>query len=183
MTQPTVSLHIWRHPKPIAALGLCVGRTDLPIDRRKAKRLAHRIRAHARRHSLPHSVVTSRLQRSAAVGRTLARWGWRHAVDPRLDEFDFGAWDGRPWAEITPGELDVWSGDFAACRAGGAESVSGLIERCRAFIAERAGSECCVVGHAGWISAACWLQAHGDEEPQAASWPLAVPYGRKVTLS
>jgi len=177
-----MSLHVWRHPKPMAALGLCVGRTDLPIDRRKAKRLAHRIRAHARSHSLSRSVVTSRLRRSAAVGRVLKLWGWRHSVDPRLDEFDFGVWDGRPWAEIAPGELEAWSEDLAAYRPGGAESVSGLLERCLAFIAENSGAERCIVGHAGWISAACWLQAHGGAAPQASNWPVAVPYGCKVTL-
>jgi len=175
-----VSLHVWRHPKPVGALGLCVGRTDLPVDRRKAKRLAHRIRAHARRHGLEHCVVTSRLQRGAAVGRALARWGWRHAVDARLDEFDFGAWDGRPWAELAPDELDVWSREFAAYRAGGGESVSALLERCRAFLAEE--GERCVVGHAGWISAACWLRANGDDTPRASTWPAALGYGRLITL-
>ena len=177
-----MSLHVWRHPKPIAASGLCVGRTDLPVDRRKAKRLAHRIRADARRHSLARCVVTSRLRRSAAVGRMLKLWGWRHSVDPRLDEFDFGTWEGRPWAEIPPDELDAWSEDLAAYRAGGGESVSGLIERCRAFIADAASAERCVVGHAGWISAARWLQANGGSVPQASNWPAAVPYGWKLTL-
>ena len=33
-------LHIWRHPKPVGAAGLCLGRTDLPVDPRKARRLA-----------------------------------------------------------------------------------------------------------------------------------------------
>ena len=178
-----MNLLIWRHPMPLGALGLCLGRTDLPIDRRKAKRLAHRIRAHARRHRLARSVVTSQLQRSAAVGRLLARWGWRHTVDPRLDEFDFGAWDGRPWTEVAPDELDDWSRDFAAYRAGGGESVNALLERCRAFMAEGTGAgERCIVGHAGWISAARWLQANGGEAPHASSWPAAIAYGRKVTL-
>jgi alpha-ribazole phosphatase len=178
-----VSLHVWRHPKPIGALGLCLGRTDRPIDRRKAKRLAHRIRAHARRHRLARCVMTSQLQRSATVGQVLARWGWRHTVDPRLDEFDFGAWDGRPWAEVAPHELDAWIRDFAGYRAGGGESVSALLERCGAFIAEgTAAGERCVVGHAGWISAARWLHANGDAAPQAPTWPAAVAYGRKVTL-
>ena len=178
-----MSLHVWRHPKPIGALGLCIGLTDLPIDRRKAKRLAHRIRAHARRHSLARLVVTSRLQRSAAVGRVLAAWGWRHAVDAQLDEFDFGAWDGRPWAGIAAGELDSWSTDFMCYRVGGSESVSALLERCRTFIAANAAArELCIVGHAGWISAALWLHTHGGEAPQASAWPAAVAYGRKVTL-
>ena len=178
-----MGVHVWRHPKPIGAVGLCIGRTDLPIDRRKAKRLAHRIRAHARGHALACCVVTSQLQRSAAVGRVLARWGWRHMVDPRLDEFDFGAWDGRPWAEIAPDEVEAWGRDFPAYRAGGGESVNALLERCGAFIAEGAAAgERCVVGHAGWINAARWLHAHGSEAPQASTWPAAVAYGRRVTL-
>ena len=178
-----MSLRVWRHPKPIGARGLCIGRTDLPVDRRKAKRLAHRIRAQARRHSLPRCVVTSRLQRAAAVGRVLARWGWRHSIDARLDEFDFGIWDGRPWAEIAPGELDAWVRDFAAYRAGGGESVSALLQRCGAFIAEGGDAgERLVVGHAGWISAARWLQTNGDAAPLASTWPAAVAYGRTITL-
>ena len=36
-------VHIWRHPKPIAAKDLCFGQTDLAVDRRKLKRLANRI--------------------------------------------------------------------------------------------------------------------------------------------
>jgi alpha-ribazole phosphatase len=183
VTRQPVSLHVWRHPKPIGARGLCIGRTDLPIDRRKAKRLAHRIRSHARLHSLSRRVVTSRLQRSAAVGRVLVRWGWRHTVDARLDEFDFGAWEGRPWAEIPLDELDAWSRDFAAYRAGGGESVSALLERCGTFFAEGvAAGERCIVGHAGWISAARWLQTNGRDVPQASSWPPAIAYGRKVAL-
>jgi len=178
-----VSLHVWRHPKPVGALGLCIGRADLPVDRRKAKRLAHRVRAHARRHALARHIVTSRLRRSAAVGEVLAQWGWRHTVDARLDEFDFGAWDGRPWAEVAPDELDAWGRDFAAYRAGAGESVSALLERCAAFVAEGStfGGRC-VIGHAGWISAACWLQANGGEMPQASTWPAAVAYGQRVTL-
>lgn len=177
-----MSLHVWRHPKPMGAAGRCIGRTDLPIDRRKAKRLAHRIRAWARRLSLPHCVVTSGLRRSTAVGQVLAAWGWRHVQDPRLDEFDFGAWEGRPWTDIAPQALQSWSQEFLTYRVGGGESVSMLLERCRAFIDERgAAPGCCIVSHAGWISAAHWLQADGGA-PQAATWPPAVAYGRHITL-
>ncbi|WP_439112103.1 histidine phosphatase family protein, partial [Klebsiella variicola] len=73
--------------------------TDLPVDRRKAKRLAHRIRAHARRHGLARVVVTSPRARAADVGRWLRRWGFRWQMDSGLAEMDFGAWDGRHWSE------------------------------------------------------------------------------------
>lgn len=90
-----VQLHAWRHPAAIGAEGRCIGRTDLRVDARRAKRQAHRIRAFARRHGLPCIVVTSPLERCRAVGRWLLRWGWRHWIDPALVEANFGEWDGQ----------------------------------------------------------------------------------------
>ena len=43
-----MTLSVWRHPQPVGAAGRCIGHTDLPVDARKAKRLAHRIRQAAR---------------------------------------------------------------------------------------------------------------------------------------
>ena len=66
--QEPFTLYAWRHPRAIGAEGRCIGRTDLHVDPRRAKRLAHRIRALARRQRLPRIVITSPLQRSRAVG-------------------------------------------------------------------------------------------------------------------
>lgn len=131
-----MALTAWRHPKPRDVAGRCIGRTDVPVDRRKAKRLAHRIRAFARRGNWPRVVWTSPLRRSADVGRWLARWGWRHHIDVRLIECDFGAWDGRAWAEIGRAEIDAWTADFGAYAPGCGESVSALMARCASFLAE-----------------------------------------------
>ena len=95
-----VTIHIWRHPRAQGAEGRCIGRTDLPVDRRKAKRLAHRIRRWARQHGAARVVLTSSLQRATSVGRCLASWGWQHHIDPRLNEMDFGGWDGLRWDSI-----------------------------------------------------------------------------------
>lgn len=180
-------LHVWRHPQPIDAAGRCIGsRTDLRVDPRKVKRLAHRIRAHARRHALPHRVATSRLARGMAVGRVLARWGWTHRVDARLDELDFGDWDGMRWDAIGVPAVDAWCRDFAHHRPGGGEPLSGLIARCAAVLEEaRAGTFgcACIVGHGGWISAARWIAGHGARTwPDAAQWPAAPGYGRLTVL-
>ena len=58
-------------------------------------------------------MVTSPLRRGADTGRWLARWGWRHTVDARLSELDFGAWDGRRWVDVPQSAIDAWCGDFA----------------------------------------------------------------------
>jgi alpha-ribazole phosphatase len=174
---------VWRHPQPRGVQGRCIGHTDVLVDRRKAKRLAHQIRHWARRHGAARVVLTSPLQRAASVGRVLAGWGWLHRIDARLSEMDFGQWDGLHWNLVGASALDTWCADFAAHRPGGAESVAELLARCAAFLAEpQADAPVCVVGHAGWISAAQWLQSAGTQTPTATQWPAAVRYASRVML-
>jgi len=176
-------LCVWRHPKPIGAAGRCIGRTDLPVDPRKAKRLAHRIRRHARQHRLPREVWTSPLRRAAGVGDWLARWGWVHRIEPTLAEADFGEWDGRRWDDIGEPAVTAWCADFAQYDLHGGESVAALFARCAGSLtalSQRAAS--CVVTHAGWINAARRLST-GQGVPSAASdWPVAVGYSSRVDL-
>ena len=126
-----MALTAYRHPKPRGAAGLCVGaRTDLPVDPRKTKRLAHQLRARQRRAGLAKLVWTSELRRAADVGRCLRRWGWCHRIDPRLRELDFGGWDGRPWAQIPEAEIRAWSERLGEARPGGeGETVGELLRR------------------------------------------------------
>ena len=131
-----MTLWVWRHPKPLDVAGRCIGHTEVAVDCRKAKRLAHRIRQTARRNGLPRVVWTSTLIRSADVGVWLARWGWQHRRDARLSEMNFGAWDGLPWHAIGAAAVDAWCGDFADHAPGGGESVSNLLGRCAEFAAE-----------------------------------------------
>jgi alpha-ribazole phosphatase len=160
---------IWRHPKPRGAEGRCIGsRTDLAVDRRKAKRLAHRIRAYARLHRLPREVVTSPLARAAAVGRWLQGWGFGWQVDAALAEVDFGAWDGRPWSDIPPAEFERWMSDFCGFDFDGGESLNALLARTAAWEPPCA----LVVGHGGWINARRWR----GELPTPAVWPAPLRY-------
>jgi alpha-ribazole phosphatase len=175
---------LWRHPKPIGAVGRCIGRTDLAVDPRKAKRLAHRIRSHARRHRLPREVCTSPLRRSADVGRWLARWGWSHRVDAALTEVDFGAWDGLSWSAIGESAVTAWCADFANYAGHGGETLSALFERCAVWLDEaRTRSTRCVVGHAGWINAARLLTEGRHPPRDASDWPAPIGYARRMNLS
>jgi alpha-ribazole phosphatase len=174
-------LTVWRHPRPAGVAGRCIGRTDVAVDPRKARRLAHRIRRQARRQGLKREVWTSPLRRCADVGRWLARWGWVHHVDVRLLEVDFGDWDGLAWADVDAGEISRWTDDFADHAPGGGESVRQLMARCRYFLSSGSGARC-VVGHAGWINAARWIAA-GRASPGAASeWPPVLGYGAGESL-
>ncbi len=176
---PQAVLHAWRHPRAKGAEGRCIGRTDLPVDARRARRLAHRIRDFARRHALPRIVVTSPLARSRAVGQWLARWGWQHRVDPTLSELDFGRWDGQPWSDVPRHAFDAWRADFEHHAPGGGESVGALLDRLRRF---EPGAARIVVTHGGWLSAAAWLARGTGKPPRSEHWPPAPRYGARVDL-
>jgi alpha-ribazole phosphatase len=171
---------LWRHPKPRDAAARCIGQCDLSLDPRRAKRLAHRIRAHARREGLPHVVWTSPLERCAAVGRWLRCFGFQHHIDADLMELDFGAWDGLAWREISQEEVQAWEQDFLHHPPGGGESLQALMLRVQRFMACRSGPML-IVGHAGWINALCWMQSHPEAPPTAARWPPPPRYGQLVT--
>jgi alpha-ribazole phosphatase len=191
--QPQPWAQAWRHPRPIGFEGRCIGRTDLPVDRRKAKRLAHRIRQAARHHGWPQVVHTSPLRRCAEVGRWLRRWGWRHHVDPALLEMDFGRWDGLAWADIPHAEVDAWVADFAGHAPGEGESLQAMLTRVAAWApcqtppatlpaASPTSAPFLIVAHAGWMLARQWCANHAEPPLAAAEWPRAPAYGHAWSL-
>lgn len=174
-------VYVWRHPRAAGAEGRCVGRVDLVVDRRKAKRLARRIQRFARRERLPTIVVTSPRQRCRDVGRWLARWGWVHRTDPALAEIDFGAWDGQLWSAISKADVDRWCEDLLSHRPGGGESVAALLERVRRW---HPGDARVAVSHGGWMSGALWLAcAPGAPLGCASQWPAAPAHGHMIELA
>lgn len=173
-------LWAWRHPQPSDAQGRCIGRTDVKVPARRAKRLARRIQKTARHHGLPRVVHTSPLQRCALVGRYLRRWGWRHVQDPALLELDFGTWDGQRWPDIQKADIDAWCDEFAAHAPGGGEALQSLLTRARAWVPTsqaRAQEDAVIVGHAGWMLARRWVHEHALAPCRADQWPAAPPYG------
>ena len=169
-----VNTVVWRHPRPDGVAGRCIGRTDVPVHWRRAKRLAHRIRQAARRERHAPVIWTSPLRRCADVGRWLARWGWTHRIDPRLAELDFGTWDGQGWDAIGAAAVDAWCADFAHHAPGGGEAVAALMARCADFIT--AEPDAWVVGHAGWMNAADRVVRGLPPPAQAADWPASPAY-------
>jgi alpha-ribazole phosphatase len=174
-----MSLAVWRHPRPQGVAGRCIGRTDVFVDRRRAKRLAHRIRAAARREGLPRRVFTSPLQRCKTVGQALRGMGFEHVVDADLLELDFGSWDGQPWTVVTRVDVAAWEADFVHHAPGGGEALASLMQRVQRFLSRSPVGV--VVAHAGWISACSWLAQHPNQAPTATAWPASLRYMQRVT--
>ncbi|MDC8785787.1 histidine phosphatase family protein [Roseateles koreensis] len=172
---PRPQLHVWRHPRPEGAAGRCIGaQTDLPVHWRRAKRLARRIQAQARRQHWPHVIHCSPLRRCADVGRWLKRWGWQLCLDPALLELNFGSWDGKAWANIPKTAVDAWVADFSNHAPGGGESLAALLQRVAAWQPQ---ATTLAVSHGGWMLAHAWLVEHGAVPPCANRWPAPPGYG------
>lgn len=120
-----MDLVLVRHPEPAIELGVCYGRTDVPL----AGDAAHAAQAVLERLAAlgapaPRQLVTSPLQRCARLADQLARhFDCTCEVDARLQEIDFGDWEGQRWAAIDRVALDAWAADLRCARMHGGESV------------------------------------------------------------
>lgn len=124
-----MKLWLVRHAQPLVAPGICYGRLDLAADAAAtadcARRLALELPAGIR-------VSASPLQRCAQLAQALQalRPDLVYRTDARLQEMDFGRWEGRAWQDIAPAELAAWTDDFAHYPAGGTgESVTAFMAR------------------------------------------------------
>ena len=128
-----------RHTRPLVSDGVCYGMTDLDLAATFEEEAARVVE------TLPPAqrLVTSPLYRCRRLAERIgAAQGLTPAIDERLREMDFGAWEGIAWDDIPRAELDAWAADFLHARPHGGENVYMLRERAWAAIEDyrRSGS-------------------------------------------
>ncbi|MEP6963956.1 MAG: histidine phosphatase family protein [Polaromonas sp.] len=179
-----MKLWLVRHAQPLIAPGICYGKLDVAADAGATAECARKLAA-----QLPKGirVVTSPLQRCEQLAHGL--FGLRPdlacEIDPRLQEMDFGLWEGRAWQSIDPAELQAWTADFVNYAVGGhGESVSRFMARVgAAFDALRGQRETLWITHAGVFRAAELLSQGVRRLERADQWPPDAPnYGQWRTL-
>jgi broad specificity phosphatase PhoE len=116
------------------------------------------------------AVRTSPLQRAVQTGEAIARHhGIEAQVDERLVELDYGAWDGRSFTELPPGDVARWREDPTFAPPGG-ESLTDVAGRVAGFCAELLGDEIVVaVSHVSPIKAGALWAIDG---PQELAWRM-----------
>lgn len=160
------SVILMRHAPVIGAQGLCYGRLDLPA---------------AEPPMLPRGmegrpVWSSPAARCRALADRIAPGSVR--LDPRLQELDFGRWEGRPWNRIERAESDPWAADPWRVAPPDGETFAALYARVAAALAE-APEGCLLVTHAGPIRAARMILAGQSFE---AAFAAPVPYALPIRL-
>ncbi len=181
-----MKLWLIRHAPVEAEPGLCYGASDLPARAAETHRAAI-----AMAPRLPHGIAlhSSPLQRCTALARAIGALRADldgPALDSRLAEMDFGAWEMQPWRQIARTDIDAWTADFADTPAGvRGESTRGFMQRVgTAWDAWRATCrDAAWVTHAGVIRAV-WLLQRGVRCPQdAAEWPVQpIAHGEWLTV-
>lgn len=156
--------------------GVCYGRTDLDVTP------AFENEASAAHSVLPpfDRIVTSPLIRCRKLADFIGRRSRLEVEeDARLQEMDFGAWEGQAWSAIPRSEINEWAADFYNARPHGGESVAMLQARaCDALRTLRdSGPSTLIVTHAGVIRSAL---ANGQT---AEDFNSHIDYGGFVAIS
>lgn len=176
-------MNLWlvRHALPLVEPGTCYGRLDLPADAERTQEAAVALAA-----VLPSGLVMacSPAQRCRQLADALCqlRPDLSVRLDARLQEMDFGCWEGTPWQHIPREAVDAWTADFHAHAFGGAESVGEVLHRVGQALdearADAAAQTVVWITHAGVARAAQLLQQGIRTAVRADQWPVDAPdYG------
>jgi alpha-ribazole phosphatase len=158
-----------RHPAAAVAPGTCYGRLDPDAGPGAEAAIA---RALALLPPVP-AVLSSPAQRCRCLAeRIAARDGVPAVIDARLQELDFGRWEGRRWDAIDRAESDSWAADPVSVAPPGGETFAALTARVAAALAD-APTRAAIVTHAGVIRAARMMLAG---ESFAAAFAVPVPH-------
>ena len=139
-----------RHPTPLIEPGICYGRLDILVSPSTEEQI-RRLTVDPRLHGATH-VWTSPARRCQPLASAIAlAISVPLTVDPRLQELDFGEWEGHPWNAIARPDLDRWAASPLTFAPPGGESGTKLIARIREVQADllQAQQDCVVVSHGG----------------------------------
>jgi alpha-ribazole phosphatase len=179
-----MKLWLARHATPLVETGICYGRQDIAAD---AAATAECAQALAKLLPGDTRIAHSPLQRCAQLAQALCalRPDLACTSDPRLQEMDFGAWEGRAWSDIASADLLAWTDGFADYAVGGGgESTRQVMARvAEAFDELQGHCDTLWITHAGVIRAVELIARGVRQISSAGQWPIEAPaYGQWCTL-
>ena len=175
------TLHLVRHGAvETGGRRLAYGQTDLPLSAEGHAQNDAVLQLALRTLPRPEGVLSSDLSRCLQPARRLAeRFGVPLQVCPQLREQHMGAWEGRPWGELSAedsqGIHDYWD-DYVNARPPDGENLREVQQRVRSWWSEAwptlRGKRWVIVTHIGVIrSLLC--EAMGLPLDQALRWAPA----------
>ena len=179
-----MTLWLVRHAQPLVEAGVCYGVANVAAEAH-ATTLAAQALANALTPRV--AVWASPLQRCERLAQAVLglRPDLTYKVDARLQEMDFGVWEGHRWDSIPRAAYDAWTADFGGHRFGGQESVDEFMARVAlawdAF--QRHRQDTVWITHAGVIRAVSLLAQGVRHINNATQWPTHAPgFGEWVVV-
>lgn len=183
----TPSLWLLRHAQPLIAPGVCYGQLDVPADPSATLQASLRFGC-----AMPQGALIrySPLQRCEQLAQSLQAPEAFLTADTRLQEMDFGHWEGQSWNDIGRAAVDAWAQDLYRTAPGNGESLAAMLERVRQALIDswlhdsHLGTRDVVwVTHAGVVRCVQWLLRYGAAQPTSADWQLPAPaFGQWMCL-
>jgi alpha-ribazole phosphatase len=164
-----------RHPPAAIAPGVCYGRLDIRLRGDATETVRKIVSAVAGAEAGLVQVWASPATRCLVVAEKVVRTlGVDLLVDPRLQELDFGAWEGLEWNSVPRASLDAWAADPMDFAPPGGESGKALLARVRAVhhAIAAARQDCIIVSHGGPLKLLAALIRRESPDLLAAAPPL-----------
>lgn len=148
-----MKLWLVRHSTPRINKGTCYGQLDVDVDEDGLRLAAKNLSL-----SLPMSapVYSSSLIRAKDLANAIynLRPDLPFLIDERLNEVNFGKWEGVAWDLIPKQVIDDWVQDFPTHPFGEGESVQDVIDRARSILTQfKELNDLIFITHAGVIRA------------------------------
>ncbi|MCP1571996.1 phosphoglycerate mutase [Herbaspirillum rubrisubalbicans] len=176
-----MQLYLIRHPQPLLDKHTCYGRSDIAVAPAMLAQCVTQLLPALQALPPGLTMVSSPLRRCADLAQALAeQLSWpAPALEPRLQEMDFGNWELRPWDDIPWAEVEAWNADLLHHAPGGGETLLAVAQRMwQAFasLLAQPAPGAIVICHAGSIrmlqACAAWRAEQGSMADNiAASTP------------
>ena len=161
-----------RHPKPLCEKGICYGRLDLECEPEALLEAVQKLAI------LAPASHTSPARRARELA---TRLGPQLIVDDRLQELDFGDWEGRRWQDLGREAIDAWHRGLPDSAPPNGETLTAMAERCASWLKSLQPSESPILAitHAGPIRI---VRAILEDTEIVASFAAPVPFATPIEL-
>jgi alpha-ribazole phosphatase len=171
-----MEVYLIRHTTPVFEPGLIYGRTALLLHadfESELKAVQSQLSGDF------DAIYSSPASRCTQLAQAISP---AFLTDDRLQELDFGEWEGKTWDTVDQQRLQAWMDDYVNVCTPGGESMMQMYARVKAFweeLGKSAYDQVAIVTHAGVIRL---ILSIVDQIPLTSVFDIKIAYGEVVCV-